>query len=108
MEVQMGLDSFWRHPDGKEVKDPEFDPPLQLCGGMFSANGQGSFRGKVYNDLIQSETGVSLYQELIPNSTVQKMAAKLALMETEDEEATDLVRMFLAYGSAGFDLLGWW
>ena len=59
----MGLDSFWRHPI-EGTPDLEFNPPLTLCGGMLSGNGQGSFRGKVYEDVIKSITGVSLYQSL--------------------------------------------
>lgn len=106
----MGLDSFWKHPvEGSP--EPEFDPPLSLCGGMFSGHGQGSFRGKVYNGIVEGVTGVSLYQEQIPNSTVREMAAKLAAhyskLSVEGEEA-DLVRMFLAYAESGHDLLGWW
>lgn len=104
----MGLDSFWEHPT-EGTPDPDFDPPLQLCGGMLSGNGQHSFRGKVYNEIVESVTGVSLYQERIPNSVVQQMAAKLALELTDgSDESADLVRMFLAYGAAGFDLIGWW
>jgi hypothetical protein len=47
----MGLDSIWKMPDG--VNHPAFEPALDLCGGLFSGFGQGSFRGKVYNEFIE-------------------------------------------------------
>lgn len=110
----MGLDSFWKHPV-EGTPDPEFDPPLALCGGMFSGNGRGSFRGKVYAEVIKDITGVSLYQEHIPNEAVREMAKALEEWtdgqdaDYEDEEGLfDLSRMFNAYANAGFELIGWW
>lgn len=113
----MGLDSFWKMPE--ETKDnhpkhPEFNPPLQLCGGMLSGSGQSSFRGKVYAGLIHSVTGVDIYQETISNDTIKKMAEKLDkedfdfIHEFSDEECNDMVRMFRAYADAGATLHGWW
>lgn len=112
----MGLDSFWSKD--KETVHLEFDPPLNLCGGLFSGNGNGSFRGKVYSELIEWATGESLYQERIPNETVKDMARKLNGIEFQEflnmdyycseEQWADLQRMFKAYADAGADLLGWW
>ena len=115
----MGLDSFWKLPEGTE--DPQFEPELHLCGGIFSGNGEGSFRGKVYNYFIENSTGQTLYAEVIENVTVKKMAAKLQiyldtqnlddfteLYSMEISELKDLCRMFKTYADAGATLQGWW
>src|SRR4249919_4012400 len=107
----MGLDSFWRAPEGADCVQPHFEMELKLCGGMFSGNGEGSFRGKVYSDLIEGVTGESLYQEVISNDTVRKMAAALqgldemprpasiygrpAQWSYSQQELHDLKRMFI-------------
>jgi hypothetical protein len=92
---------------------------------MLSASGEGSFRGKVYDSLVETVTGESLYQEEIPTETVAKMAKSLELMEFDDlpsnlresaeydysvskEEYEDLRRMFSIYANAGAVLKGWW
>lgn len=121
----MGLDSFWELP-GKNKKI-KFDPPLRLCGGMLSAHGEGSFRGKVYDTLVETVTGQSLYQEVISPEVVKKMAQSLSKTEfdtlpepmrtTQVEsseyavtrlEYEDLRRMFSQYAEAGACLKGWW
>jgi len=123
----MGLDSFWEMPGGKEQL--KFDPPLTLCGGIFSENGAGSFRGKVYDNIIEEATGQSLYEERIENDVVAQMAGCMdavafASLEygvddgddgasydgfrTPAKEWADLVRMFRAYADAGASLRGWW
>lgn len=120
----MGLDNFWEHPDiDDSACSLVFVPPLQLCGGMFSGNAAGSFRGRVYAPLIEHATGVSLYEETIPNDTVRMMADALEgylkshpprTAEDDDDDLRwdahlpDLCRMFRAYADAGFDLRGWW
>jgi hypothetical protein len=121
----MGLDSFWDIPKGS--KDVNFSPPLKLCGGMLSAHGEGSFRGKVYDYLIETVTGESLYQEKIAPAVIKKMS--LALDNTEydslpphlrtsgsadeaypvtREEYEDIRRMFSTYAKLGACLKGWW
>lgn len=113
----MGLDSFWEVPEG--TKEPTFDPPLRLCGGMFSGHGKGSFRGKVYYSAIQEVSGVSLYQERMEPGDVKRIADALAAYEPTEEwlerhnilsmkEWNDLVRMFRGYADVGASLLGWW
>lgn len=113
----MGLDSIWVTEGGTDVFNLDFTPPLQLCGGLFSGHGTGSFRGKVYSYLIEDITGESLYQERIPNATVRMMAEKLSDLPTayavhryqvSVREYEDLRRMFAAYAQAGADLVGWW
>ena len=117
----MGLDSFWKLP--KRKKKPVFEPELMLCGGMLSGHGNGSFRGKVYDHLIESVTGVSLYQEEIDDETVCLMADALDAnpYDTLPEEWTDgdygnvaadeyhdLQRMFRAFADKGATLHGGW
>lgn len=112
----MGLDSIWKMPDG--VNHPVFDPALDLCGGLFSGFGQGSFRGKVYNEFIEHVSGISLYQEEMSNADVRKVARSLATYDSRSKdlvafeitlaEIDDLTRMFTEYGDAGATLVGWW
>ena len=109
----MGLDSYWEVATHMGQLHPEFDPPLQLCGGLFSEHGRGSFRGKVYEDAILEVTGVSLYQEVIDADTIKAMAAKLdafRLVEQglEPDEARDMCRMFTTYAATDASLRGWW
>lgn len=121
----MGLDNFWELPKGN--KDIKFNPPLRLCAGMFSGHGEGSFRGKVYDTLIETVTGESLYQEEIPPSIIAKMSASLEEMAFDSlpeglrspemgssdpavtrEEYEDIRRMFSSYAACGASLKGWW
>lgn len=111
----MGLDSYWV----KEQKFVlEFDPPLHLCGGIFSSPEAGSFRGKMYNELIENISGISLYQLRISNEDVRQIAYALdragpedldgLYYELEERELEDLRRMFRAYADEGAAILGWW
>jgi hypothetical protein len=117
----MGLDSFWvvsKKKSPAKPKDVKFDPELHLCGGMFSGHGSGSFRGKVYDAIIEEVTGVTLYQKMIPHKTVQAMALMLyntpykkewgVHYEIDKREYNDIVRMFTGYADAGASLEGWW
>jgi hypothetical protein len=87
----MGLDSFWALLQGTEP--PRFDPPLRLCGGMLSGDGNGSFRGKVDNCAVSGVAGISLYQERMPNADARRIATAL-----ED---------YLATGDGGFEYDEW-
>lgn len=109
----MGLDNFWVLPEGKE--EISFSPELHLCGGMFSGHGQGSFRGKVYDEIVSEITGVSLYTDEIDNQTIQEMADKLVktkydrqLFDCTEEEFRDLRVMFSVYADAGASLKSWY
>jgi len=121
----MGLDSFWRsEEDPEQHVEVEFPWEPQLCGGIFSAHGCDSFRGKVYSSLVQEITGVSLYQEKIHNKVVKEMADKLDAMYVEvnaltsdldlaefgrdKQELRDLAMVFRTYADAGAALYGWW
>ena len=121
----MGLDSFWRMPTDEvrqgetnvrstqdnHPQHPTFNPPLHLCGGMLSGSGEGSFRGKVYNELIERLnelierlTGVSLYEETLPNNVIRMMADHLdsvvsvpTIYQIDQKTFDNLRRMFRAY-----------
>lgn len=105
----MGLDSMWSGAvEGK----------FNVCGGIFSGNGNSSFRGKVYNTIVEEITGVSLYQDEISNDQVNEMAKKLAEAdwsrvskidsEITQQEFNNLAAMFILHGKAGHVLRGWW
>jgi hypothetical protein len=111
----MGLDNFWRVSGEQEgVVEGSFN----ICGGMFSGSGNSSFRGKVYNSLVEKITGVSLYQEEIPSNVVKEMADKLEeqpyngnwehLFGINEDEYKDLVGMFVKHAEEDHYLVGWW
>lgn len=123
----MGLDSMWRVRRGKEYleidvseKDLAILEAHPVCGGLFSGHGAGSFRGKVYNDLVENLTGQSLYQEYIPPGTIQAMAEKLGKTSyaqassrmthwrLDPEEYRNLQKMFEVYARYDAGLVGWW
>lgn len=93
----MGLDSYIE-PAPKTV-----NRPLNLCGGLFSGdgnehNGVASFRGKVYGDTVFLVTGLSLYQDPVPGDDLEKMADRLnqALKDLPDQESwkgSDLIKL---------------
>jgi hypothetical protein len=90
----------------------------------------------VYDDIVDSITGVSLYREMTDNETVRAMAACLEAADYDAhygldkseksnplddvtdvfagsnqinrEEFADLQRMFRLYADAGANLHGWW
>jgi hypothetical protein len=122
----MGLDNYpARDHQGTllpEDKEAFREAGIRLCGGLFS-DGTTSFRGKVYNDLVEQVTGVSLYREWIPPETVREMAAALSLRSPEElarilmgeghteehvREMKDLQRFFQICAERGLGLIGWW
>lgn len=108
----MGLDSFAmignEQMDGALFKHL---PPV-LCGGMFS-DGMSSIRGKVYNEIVDSITGFSLYEEKINNAQVGMIAMALAdaghkgsgLSKKEYETLTEWFRII--HNNGGW-VHGWW
>lgn len=115
----MGLDNYWmKNKDENGVVEGEF----KICGGMFSGNGNDSFRGKVYHRLVEDITGISLYGDPetneIPIETVKVMADDLKATEWRDsyienydiieEEFKDLVKMFRLHADAGHHLVSSW
>ncbi|MBC8408320.1 MAG: hypothetical protein H8E12_06285 [Rhodobacteraceae bacterium] len=115
----MGLDTYSTIPDLDYTG-------IELCGGMMSSNGAGSFRGKVYSDFIEHVTGVSLYEEVITNDVIHNMAKQLdtwVLDNVEEqtcftngidgskvtwEEAYMLAKWFKVTAEGGADVTGWW
>ena len=110
----MGLDSFWMQDNERASVSGDF----RVCGGMLSGHGNDSFRGKVYNDIVESLTGVSLYQEKIPNETVKQMSDTLDChvwnrsigeqFDISEDSFNDLLLIFRLHSQAGHDLVGWW
>ena len=98
----MGLDNIWIEPAGKTLKAVTFNPPLQLWVGMLTDPAR-SFRGKAYAGYVQEVSGVDLYEDL-DNATVLKVATGLEGFVTH---ASDLARMFRAFGDAGYCLHAW-
>ena len=115
----MGLDNIWmKNKDEHGVIEGEF----KICGGVFSGHGNESFRGKVYAQLVEDITGISLYgytpdTNEISNEVVRDMADGLEATEwrdsyienydIEEHEFKDLVRMFRLHADAGHYLLAW-
>ena len=108
----MGLDNYWMK---SKEEAGTIEGEFKVCGGIFSGNGNDSFRGKVYSRFIEDVTNEDLYQGMIPNETVKKMADDLDSTEWRDsyiqnydiveEEFKDLVRMFRLHADAGHYLV---
>lgn len=117
----MGLDNFWLMPS-KDDPHPSFDPPLNLCGGMFSENGSRSFRGKVYADFCKEIMSLNLYQDIISPEEIEEAlyylnswlaadlcdTATLSNYQITIEEVLDLQRMFSKYSGVGASLESWY
>lgn len=114
--MQMGLDSHWVNENRESVSIPG---DFKVCGGLLSGHGNESFRGKVYDSVVQAASGVSLYQEYIDPATVRLIADKLAMFSFEaakskstyditPEEYADLQRMFKIHAETGHALMGDW
>jgi hypothetical protein len=108
----MGLDSFAMIGD-KQMDGKLFEhlPPV-LCGGMFS-DGHSSIRGKVYNEIVEAASGISLYQEKISNSQVAMIA--MALEDADNhasnlskKEYNTLIEWFKIIHNNGGWVHGWW
>lgn len=121
----------WAEVSGMAVRQKKFirmpqkffaEVPNVLCGGLFSGNGAGpSFRGKIYNELIEELTGVSLYQEEIPNTVVKGMADSLGVLLVtginsrqckkigiKEVEVESLAKWFRVVADNNGIVVGWW
>ena len=72
----MGLDTYAHK--AKELNVDFASIAGRLCGGIMSQTGEASFRGKVYDDFVESVAGASLYQEWINPYEVKDIAVALA------------------------------
>ena len=116
----MGLDSYFKV---KKYEDITFSEDINLCGGMFSGNGyDGSFRGKVYAQLIEAASNISIYEEELNHNAVCEISAGLNNFDFDTWNATgantweipkqqfeDLKKLFSeAAAIEDTVLLGWW
>ena len=67
--------------------DPKLFEGIRLCGGELHTD-TTSFRGKVYESLVQWMTGdeVTLYQEVVPFDDLRKLADQFALFFEENPD----------------------
>lgn len=112
----MGLDNYWK----KNVNDEGLvKGEFKVCGGICSGNGNDSFRGKVYNNIVEEITGVSLYEEKISKDVIWEMNEKIqkcdhetaksyAVYELREDEWADFQKMWDAHTKAGHYLVSWW
>ncbi len=112
----MGLDNFWKM-DNENNGSVEGD--YKVCGGIFTDNGNDSFRGKVYNSIIENITGVSLYESEITAPIVEQMnkqiqectyktAKSYSQYDLEEKEWEDFQRMWNDHAEAGHYLVSWY
>lgn len=110
----MGLDNFWIMPG--EKPHPNFNPPLNLTGGLLSNNGAESFRGKVYSKFCEEVMGIDLYSESISPKELlvateklsDWMLTKSSYDDLNKQEIDDLHRMFSTYANLGASLESWY
>jgi hypothetical protein len=121
----MGLDTYAARSREGDLTDQDTQAfeaaDLQLCGGIWSGGGP-SFRGKVYSDVVERVSGVSLYEEWIPPETVREMADAFARCDPEAVaremtgevhaptagEVATLGAFFRLCADRGLGLTGWW
>jgi hypothetical protein len=120
----MGLDTYAAKSPGRELsfwdRRAFRNAGVELAGGMHSGT-PGSFRGKLYDDLVRHVTGVSLYQVWIPPEIVQRMSETFdrcdleqavrdvdAVYEHTPEEVLELRDFFRVCARRRLGLVGWW
>lgn len=114
----MGLDTLAaRDPDISltEADDEAFRRARVL---LCECEGDTSFRGKVYAELVEDVTGVSLFQEWIPPEVVRRMAAQLEQCDPVEEagrqddcspfEVVEVGRFFRLCADRGLGLINSW
>ena len=111
----MGLDNLWKKNDNEDAR---VEGDFKIYGGMFSDNGNTSFRGKIYARMIEDITLVSLYDDSIPNEKIKQMADVLESTEFRPEymihyditpeEFKDIAKMFRLHADAGHYLIAWY
>lgn len=112
----MGLDNYWQKSDGAPAS---VEGKFNICGGMLSGNGNNSFRGKIYNSVVESLTGISLYEDVIDNDNCiyignilrnakYSEAKKYSEYDLSEEEFNDFVEMWLSHSMNGHRLVSWY
>ena len=114
----MGLDIYAQPSEDEELAEEDIqafkEADIALCGGILSGNGDdGSFRGKVYSDLVYKITGRSLYYEWTPPEIVGRMYQKLKSVNSSDypgqeDDIENLRRFFKVCIDKNLGLYGWW
>jgi hypothetical protein len=127
----MGLDNYAVY--GKE--HPKYDPTEgannnipdklfpdnNLCGGIFSGGGN-SFRGKVYDDLVEFFSGYSLYKDILEPDEVLEISTALTNItesqfnsvytsnryEITYEEVKQLAEWFRVVASENGSVVSWY
>jgi hypothetical protein len=116
----MGLDTYAATdkdsidlPD--EIKKQFSDADIKLCGGMFSGNGNdGSFRGKVYYELIYEITLLTLYSDWIEPHWVKIMynnfvaAYNNPTYNDKKDDISNLIKFFKVCVDNNLGLINWW
>ena len=121
----MGLDTYAERVQGALTREDRSvceALDLKLCEWI----GDGSFHGKVHDEVASAVTGVSLYQEWIAPDEVLSLARALDAHSAEDlarlwdglgvpsgpthssQETTELKRFFRVCADRGLGLIGWW
>lgn len=96
-----------------------FTPPLSLEKPGFTDYGPGSFRGEVYEDIINVVSGVTLYKSKLPAAVVKKIASDFTVTtfkrmceassaRISREEFDDIKRLFKVMAEANAELHSWW
>lgn len=111
----MGLDCFWKNAQGQTAK---LNREFKVCNGIESDNGIVSFRGKVYNDLVKTASGKSLYQEVIDAETCRHISQCLDKFDfdtfednywdIQPDEFEQFKEMFRAHISLGHFIVSSW
>ena len=118
----MGLDNFWRLKEGQS--HPDFDPPLKLCGGLFSNYGRESFRGKVYSEFFDEILSINLFKDSISTEELieglyclnvyisqnpnKNWECSYLTREITFQEILDIQRMLTEYIKVGATLESWY
>lgn len=129
----MGLDNYavygkdhhkYDHTEGANNNIPDrLFPDNKLCGGMFSGGGN-SFRGKVYDDVVQFFTGFTLYEDTLDEIDVKDIFEDLSKVteerfnkefnESHNEwgitytEVQDLTKWFGVVASENGSVISWY
>jgi len=126
----MGLDNFASQvPDDlvlSEEDEKAFEEAgIELCGGIISGGGS-SFRGKVYDTLIEKVTNISLYSKWLCPETVKLISQRLSKYTPEElftirknmhllrgstgtaKEMANLQKFFQVCAERGLGIIGWW